>query len=153
MAKNEKKQVQKIEREYVVPLVKAYEKPRTKRAAKAVNILRAFMKKHFHLEGSNVLVSNKVNEAVWSRGIEHVPRRIKVKTILAEGKVNVFLPYEKLPEKKEAKRREKKEEKKEKTGETAKELSEEEKAELKKKEEKKEMEKEAEKMAIKRGTK
>jgi large subunit ribosomal protein L31e len=150
MAKQEKKS-EKIEREYIVPLVKAYEKPRTNRASKAINILKAFMKKHFRVLEKNVLVSNRVNELVWNRGIEHVPRKIKVKAVLEEGILRVLLPDEKLPEKKQEKKEEKKAfaEKKEKTKEQA----EQEKEAEKKKEEKREVEKEAEKMAIKRGTK
>lgn len=140
--KPEKKPV-KIEREFVVPLAKAYEKSRTKRASKAINILRAFMKKHFRVSEKKVLVSNAVNELIWKKGIQHVPRKIKVKAVFDEENLRVLLPSEKLPEKKA-----KKEEKKEKT----KEQVEQEKEAEKKKEEKKEVEKEAEKMAIKRGT-
>ncbi|MDD5163892.1 MAG: 50S ribosomal protein L31e [Candidatus ainarchaeum sp.] len=144
-AKPEKKTV-KIEREIIVPLVKAYEKPRTKRAAKAINILKAFMKKHFRVSEEKVLVSNAVNELIWSRGIEHVPRKIKVKAVFEEENLRVLLPGEKLPEKKAKKEEKKAVEKK------TKEQVEQEKEAEKKKEEKKEAEKEAEKMSIKRGT-
>lgn len=145
--KPEKKPV-KIEREFIVPLAKAYEKPRTKRAAKAINILKAFMKKHFRVSKEKVLVSNAVNELVWSKGIEHVPRKIKVKAVFEEENLRVLLPGEKLPEKKVKKEEKKEAEKKEKT----KEQIEQEKEAEKKKEEKKEAEKEAEKISIKRGT-
>jgi len=150
MAKKKKaKKIEKVEREFVIGLQRAYNCPRPKRAEKAIFILKKFMFKHFRAPKEKVLISNAVNEFLWKNGREHVPRKIEVKVIFIEGKANVFLKGEKakLPkeEKKEEAAKEKKEEK----------MTEEEKAaeaeKEKKKSEKKLAEKAAEKSAIKRG--
>ena len=143
MAKKEAKKTEKIEREFTVSLAKAFERSTKKRANKAIGFLRAFMKKNFRVEESSMLISAGVNQAIWHGGMEKIPRKIKVKAVLEEGKLRVSLPKEAFAEKKE-----KKKEAKEKTEEE----KQKEKEMQKKKEEKKEMEKEAEAMAIKRGT-
>jgi large subunit ribosomal protein L31e len=144
MAKKKEEKKPVLEREHIVPLKKVYERTKTKRAKKAINVIKAFMKKHFRISEEDVLISNKVNELVWERGMEKPLRKIKVKVIVAEGKANVFLPNEKMPEKKEKKEKKKEEEKTEEQKEAEKEME-------KKKEEKREMEKEAAAAAIKRG--
>lgn len=143
MAKKEAKKTERIEKEFTVSLAKAFERSRKKRANKAIGFIRAFMKKNFRIEEEKVLLSNAVNNLVWKGGMEKIPRKIKVKAVLEEGKLRVLLPKEEFVEKKEKKplKKEKTEEEKQK-----------EKEMQKKKEEKKEMEKEAEAMAIKRGT-
>lgn len=139
--KTKKETTVKIEREFNVPLKKAFERTKAKRANKAVNLLKKFMKKNFRISEEKILVSNLVNEEIWKHGMAHIPRRIKVKAVLEGEILRVLLPKEKMPEKKEKKKKEEK----------TKEETEKEKEMEKKKEEKKEMEKEAEAVAIKRG--
>ncbi len=87
------------EREYVIPLRDAYEASRTRRAKRAINIIKEFAKKHMKAE--IIKISSKVNSLIWSRGIEKPPRRIKV--IMRkdkEGVVTVLLPEEAREEEK-----------------------------------------------------
>jgi len=65
------------ERIYVVPLAKARRGPRTKWAKKAIRYLRAFIYRHFKPE--SLVISQEVNEAIWARGIQKPPRKIKIR--------------------------------------------------------------------------
>ena len=65
------------ERIYIVPLYKARHGPRTKWAKKAVKYLRKFMTRHFKPEA--LIISQDVNEKIWSRGISKPPRKIKIR--------------------------------------------------------------------------
>ena len=79
-----------LEREYVIPLRKVYFLQRTKRAPRAIRLIKNFVKRHVKAE--KVVISNKLNEYIWSRGIEKPPRRVKVKVIKTEDNVaKVFL--------------------------------------------------------------
>ena len=130
------------ERSFVVSLEKVFEKPRAQRAQKEVNHLKKFLKKNLRADEKHIIVSQKINEFLWSNGIEHIPRKIEIKAVLEEGIVRAFLKGEKI-EKKEEKEKPEKEEKKE--TKKQKEIEE-------KRREKKEKERAAEKTAIKRGT-
>ena len=145
MAKEKPKAEKKIEREFTVGLQPVYKIPRPRRANKAISLLKNFAFKHFRTKKEDVLISNKVNETIWERGREHIPRKIDIKIIYVDGKANIFLKKEKVKAKKEEKKEEKKPEKK-----TAEEKQAEEEKE-KKKEDKKLAEKAAEKAAMKRG--
>ncbi len=64
--------------------------PRKKRAPRAVKHLRDFVKRHAKVE--NVIIDQKVNQAIWSRGIQKPPRRIRVKVVKTEeDTAEVFL--------------------------------------------------------------
>jgi len=65
------------ERIYVIPLAKARRGPRNKRAKKAIRYLREFMERHFKPE--SLVISQEVNEAIWARGIQKPPRKIKIR--------------------------------------------------------------------------
>lgn len=78
------------ERMYTIPLAKARRGPRKKRAKKAIRYLREYMTRHFKPE--SLIISQEVNEKIWSRGIQHVPRKIKVRaTKNTDGLVVVYL--------------------------------------------------------------
>ena len=81
------------ERIYTVPLGRARIAPVTKRAPRAIRILRAFIKRHMKADDEDsIVISNEVNEKIWSRGIEKPPRRIRVRvTKNREGLVRVYL--------------------------------------------------------------
>ena len=81
------------ERIYTVPLGRARIAPVTKRAPRAIRILRAFIKRHMKADDEDsIVISNEVNEKIWSRGIEKPPRRIRVRvTKNREGLVKVYL--------------------------------------------------------------
>ena len=65
------------ERIYIIPLAKARQGPRNKRAKKAIRYLREFMERHFKPE--SLIISQEVNEAIWARGIQKPPRKIKIR--------------------------------------------------------------------------
>lgn len=92
------------ERTYTVPLGKAWIMPPNKRTPRAVRILRAFIIKHMKLgakketetgeeeEPGKLVISNEVNERMWTRGIEKPPRKIRVRAAKdKEGNVTVYL--------------------------------------------------------------
>ncbi len=78
--------------------------PPNKRTPRAVRILRAFIIKHMKLgakketetgeeeEPGKLVISNEVNERMWTRGIEKPPRKIRVRAAKdKEGNVTVYL--------------------------------------------------------------
>jgi large subunit ribosomal protein L31e len=106
----EKREVEKKKKEleeeiveekfYTIPLGKAWISPRKKRAPKAVRIIRGFVEKHMKIrseavgeeEAEFLVISNEVNEKVWSRGIEKPPRKIRVRAVKdKEGVITVHL--------------------------------------------------------------
>ncbi|MEM2385528.1 MAG: 50S ribosomal protein L31e [Candidatus Bathyarchaeia archaeon] len=91
------------ERFYTIPLGKAWIVPPNRRASKAIKIIRDFIIRHMKLETGReseeegeeprrVIISNEVNEKIWSRSIEKPPRKIRVRaTKDKEGNVTVHL--------------------------------------------------------------
>ena len=78
------------ERIYVVPLAKARNGPRNKRAKKSIRYLREYMVRHFKPE--SLVISQEVNEKIWSRGIQKPPRKLKIRaTKNIDGLVVVYL--------------------------------------------------------------
>jgi len=99
-----------LEREYTIPLRGAWKGSRTDRAEKAIRVIRQFAKRH--MKSSEIRIENEVNQAVWSRGIQKPPRKIRV--LMKKDKddlVTVSLPGLPVEEEKEDKK-EKKDEKK-----------------------------------------
>ncbi len=88
------------ERFYTIPLRKVWISPRKKRAPKAGRIVKSFVIKHMKVrteadeeeEAEKLVISNEVNEKLWSRGIEKPPRKIRVRVVKdKEGVVTVLL--------------------------------------------------------------
>ncbi len=90
------------ERFYTISLGKAWLMPQNKRASKAMRIIKDFVKRHMKLEAREegeeeseprrLIVSNEVNEKVWSRGIEKPPRKIRIRAAKdKDGNVTVYL--------------------------------------------------------------
>lgn len=71
-----------LEREYVIPLRRVYFRQRRGRAARAIRLIREFVMRHLKVE--RVAISEKLNEYIWSRGVEKPPRRVKVKVVKTE---------------------------------------------------------------------
>lgn len=99
----------KLERIYTVPLGKAYEALRTKRAQRSVKLLRAFVSRH--MKSDEVIISNTVNAFLWQHSIQKPPRKVKIRAIREDGKVKVYLTDEKIEDKKEQKQEKKPEQK------------------------------------------
>lgn len=102
--KEEKPEEEEIveERVYTVPLSRAWIMPPNKRAPRAMRMVRSFVTKHMKLEArkegeeeeepKKLVISNEVNERVWSRGIEKPPRKIRIRTAKdKEGNITVYL--------------------------------------------------------------
>jgi large subunit ribosomal protein L31e len=90
------------ERIYTIPLSRAWIMPPNKRAPRAMRIIRSFITRHMKLsarkegeeeeEPKRLIISNEVNEKVWSRGIEKPPRKIRVRAARdKKGNVTVYL--------------------------------------------------------------
>jgi large subunit ribosomal protein L31e len=91
------------ERFYTIPLSKAWISPRKKRAPRAVRIVKSFVQKHMKIEtaakgeeeeeeAGRLVVSDEVNQKLWSRGIEKPPRKIRVRAVKdKEGTVTLYL--------------------------------------------------------------
>ncbi|RLG84569.1 MAG: 50S ribosomal protein L31e [Thermoprotei archaeon] len=76
-------QVTQQARTYVIPLYRVYWGRRKNRAKRAIRLIREFVKRHIK-KAERIVIDNKVNEYVWSRGIEKPPRRIKVSVLFDE---------------------------------------------------------------------
>jgi large subunit ribosomal protein L31e len=81
------------ERIYTIPFSKVvYGRriPRTKRTPRAMRYLRSFIQRH--LRSENIIITAEVNEFMWTRGIQHPPRRIRIRAVKTEDDiVTVFL--------------------------------------------------------------
>ncbi|MGD8505416.1 MAG: 50S ribosomal protein L31e [Candidatus Bathyarchaeota archaeon] len=78
------------ERIYTIPLRKAWISPRKKRTPRAVRLVKEFIQRHMKPEA--LVVSNEVNEKLWSRSIQKPPRRIRVRAARdKEGTVTIYL--------------------------------------------------------------
>ena len=91
------------ERIYTIPLGKAWIMPPRKRTPRAVRMIRAFITKHMKMEAKKegeeeeeeepqLIITNEVNEKVWTRGVEKPPRKIRVRAAKdKDGNVTVHL--------------------------------------------------------------
>lgn len=94
--------VEELERVFTVPLTVTKQIPKTKRAPRAIKEIKEFIRQHMIDKGSDkeeqlkdVWIDFRVNELVWSRGIENPPRKIRIKAIRFEdGLIEVSLPEE-----------------------------------------------------------
>jgi len=89
------------ERIYTIPLRRAWIAPRKKRTPRAMRIVKSFVQRHMKVETEvkgeeeeegRLVISNEVNEKLWSRGIEKPPRNIRVRAVKdKEGVVTLYL--------------------------------------------------------------
>lgn len=82
--------VDKIEREYIIPLRRKWAKvPRYKRANKAIKAIKEFLARHMKVRDrdlNKIKLDKYLNEFVWFRGIKKPPIKIKVK-VIQEGEI------------------------------------------------------------------
>ena len=65
------------ERTYNVPLRKQYQKaPNWKRTERAVNGLKAFLKRH--MKSDNIKIGTELNEKLWEHGLKNPPHHVKI---------------------------------------------------------------------------
>jgi large subunit ribosomal protein L31e len=100
------------EKIFTIPLREAYDKPRTARAKKATNIVRDFLIRH--MKSEKVKLGKSINEAIWKRGIQKPPRKVRIHAVKEEDVIYTeLLGIEiKTPSKEELKKKEEKKEKK-----------------------------------------
>jgi ribosomal protein L31E len=78
--------------DYIIPLKKAYDnKPSKRRANYAVRLVYEFLKKHTRKETKQVIISEEVNNFLWSNSIQRPPRKISVSLRFKDDLVYVFL--------------------------------------------------------------
>jgi len=78
-----------------IPLREAKETPSSKRASRAMKLIREFVSNNMNVPEEDVWIDSSTNEAIWERGIKKPPSKIKVKAIKFEdGIVEVSLPSE-----------------------------------------------------------
>ncbi|MGA1821014.1 MAG: 50S ribosomal protein L31e [Thermoplasmatota archaeon] len=84
------------ERIIIVPLRKIKETSRTKRAPKAIKIIRSHIARHMKMEEDNIWIDTPVNEEIWKNGRENPPNKIRLKAIKFKDQdlVEVSLPDE-----------------------------------------------------------
>ncbi len=70
----------------VIPLRAAWSVPRTKRANRAMAEIRNHVAKHMKMrDDEEMFIDAEVNEAIWSRGMQKPPRKIRVICTRDEG--------------------------------------------------------------------
>jgi large subunit ribosomal protein L31e len=91
------------EKFYTIPLSRALVRPPKKRAPRAIQLIKEFINRHMKVDAKisgdedeqetpQLLISEELNEKIWTRGIEKPPRRIKVRaTKDKDGNVVVYL--------------------------------------------------------------
>ena len=94
MAKTEEgRRTEDLEREYVIPLRASQHQPsRRRRAGHALETVRRFLDRPMKGAPEDVWIDPRLNEHIWERGIQHIPRQVRVKAIRFEdGLIEVDL--------------------------------------------------------------
>lgn len=96
--------VEELERIFTIPLPVTKRVPKTKRAPRAIKEIKEFIRQHMEErtpsdeedekeKKRDVWIDYKLNELIWSRGIENPPAHVRVKAIRFEdGLIEVSLP-------------------------------------------------------------
>ncbi len=78
-----------------IPLREAKKTPSSKRASRAMKLIREFVANNMNVPEEDVWIDSSTNEAIWDRGIKKPPSKLKVKAIKFEdGIVEVSIPRE-----------------------------------------------------------
>jgi large subunit ribosomal protein L31e len=93
MAKAPPQRLEELEREFIIPLRASMHQPsRRRRAGHALETVRRFITRHMKGRSEDVWIDPRLNEHIWERGIQHVPRQVRVKAIRFEdGLIEVDL--------------------------------------------------------------
>jgi large subunit ribosomal protein L31e len=95
--------VEELERVFTVPLTVTKQVPRTKRAPRAIKEIKEYVRQHMtdktmskeDAPKKDVWVDYRLNEYLWSKGIENPPSKVRIKAIRFEdGLIEVSLPEE-----------------------------------------------------------
>ncbi len=94
---------EEVEMVFTVPLRMTKQVPKTKRAPRAIKEIKDYVRQHLadksaskeDVPEKDVWIDYRLNEHLWSRGIENPPSRVRVKAIRFEdGLIEVSLPEE-----------------------------------------------------------
>lgn len=80
------------EQVFTIPLRDARKTQSHKRAAKAVKIVKKFLKKHMKV--SEVKISSELNQKIWSQSAGNPPSKIRVRANKITGEVAEAFPLE-----------------------------------------------------------
>ncbi|MEA1945347.1 MAG: 50S ribosomal protein L31e [Euryarchaeota archaeon] len=69
---------------YTIPLRSVKSTPRWKRSKRAVREVRAYLTRHLKTDLASVKLDRTINEAIWRRGSQKPPRRIRVRAVRFE---------------------------------------------------------------------
>ncbi|MCH2268142.1 50S ribosomal protein L31e [Candidatus Thalassarchaeum betae] len=73
-------------KEMTIPLRAAWTVPRTRRANRAMAEIRKHVARHMKMsDDEDLWIDEAINHAIWARGMQHPPRRIKVVCTREEG--------------------------------------------------------------------
>ena len=73
-------------KEMTIPLRAAWNVPRTRRANRAMTEVRRHVARHIKMDDDEDLwIDEAINHAIWARGMQHPPRKIKVICTGEEG--------------------------------------------------------------------
>lgn len=84
------------ERIYTIPLKGAYNAPTSRRAQAAMNEVKSFVTQHMNVDEDDLWIDGSVNDAIFARGMEKPPRKLRVHAIKFEedGVVEISVPEE-----------------------------------------------------------
>ena len=83
---------QEVERVYTVNLGKVLLSPDNQRAKRAINMVKEFARHHMKTE--QVKIEEDVSHLLWSRGIKHPPRKIRVRMTKTDDGYVLISKYE-----------------------------------------------------------
>ena len=73
-------------KERTIPLRAAWKGPRTNRAKRAMAEVKNHVAQHMKkADDEDIWIDESVNHAIWSRGMQHPPRKIRVVCTREEG--------------------------------------------------------------------
>ncbi len=72
---------------YTIPLRSVKSTARWKRSKRAVKEVRAYLTRHMKTDSESVKLDRTINEAIWRRGSQKPPRRIRVRAVRFEDGV------------------------------------------------------------------
>ena len=83
---------QESERVYTVNLGKVLLTPNNQRAKRAINMVKEFARRHMKME--QVKIEEELSHLLWSRGIKHPPRKVRVKMTKTDEGYILISKYE-----------------------------------------------------------
>jgi large subunit ribosomal protein L31e len=73
------------EKIFTIPLRDVFDKPRTKRAELAMDVIKAYLLKHMKTE--DVKIGSSINHEIWKRGMQKPPRKVRIHAIKEDNAV------------------------------------------------------------------